>query len=62
MGAENDTGIIRGHSTKSDKQKRQSPKAGNWRHAYSVLSDCRLTSRILPVAVRKRSLHEKGFF
>ena len=36
MGAENDTGIIRGHSTKSDKQKRQSPKAGNWRHAYTT--------------------------
>ena len=62
MGAENDTGIIRGHSTKNDKQKRQSPIAGNWRHTYSMLSDCRLTSRMLPVAVRKKSLHEQDFF
>lgn len=37
-------------------------KAGNWRHAYSVLSDCRLTSRIMPVAVRKEPGHEQGFF
>lgn len=61
-GAENGTGIIRGNSTKNNKQKRQSPKVGNWRHTDSMFYDYRLTSRIMPVEERKGMRCEQGFF
>ena len=50
------------NSTKNNKQKRQSPKVGNWRHTDSMFYDYRLTSRIMPVEERKGMRCEQGFF
>ena len=56
------TGIIRVHSTKNDKEKRQSPKVGNRRQTDFEFYGYRLTSKILPVEERKEQKREQGFF
>lgn len=59
---ENDTETNRDHSTKNDKQKRQSSPRENWHHDDSIVYNCRLTGRIIPVEVRKEQRHQKSFF
>ena len=60
--AVNGSDTFRGNSLKNDKQKRQSPKVGNWRHTDSMFYDYRLTSRIMPVEERKEPRRKHGFF
>ena len=59
---ENDTETNRDHSTKNDKQKRQSSPRENWHHDDSIVYNCRLTGRIIPVEVCKEQRHQKSFF
>ena len=59
--AGNGTGIIRVHSTKNDKEKRQSPKVGNWRQVH-FRNNCRLVGRIMPVEEWKEPRRKQGFF
>ena len=47
---------------KNDKQKRQSSPRENWHHDDSIVYNCRLTGRIIPVEVRKEQRHQKSFF